>query len=419
MKIVITGGHHSSALPVIKKLREKYPQVQIYWFGHKFSAQGDKNPTLEFHEITALGIPFYHIHAGKFYRTLNLKRLAKIPYGFFQCLGLLIKLKPDVIMSFGGYLAVPTVLAGRLLGIPSITHEQTVVAGWANLLISKVAKKILISWRESAKYFPKEKTVFVGLPLRKEIFETKSNSFAFNNDLPVVYITTGKIGSHIINKVVGDCLGNLLGFCNIVHQTGDNSVYRDFEALEKTYSDVRRGARSANDPAPRPGGGGPSEGTPAPRQSSGVYYLRKFVLEDEIGEAYSKASLVISRSGAHTTAELLTLGKKCLLIPIPWVSHNEQFENAKLLVDAGLGTILPEKELLPNRLVAGIKDGLTRSLSNEKIQTSETFAKETETTAKHLIKYDLLSSSKNQQEDPAQIIVSQLMSVINKDKAKI
>ncbi len=156
MKIVITGGHHSSALPVIKELQEKYPEVQIFWFGHKFSAQGDKNPTLEFHEITALGIPFYHIHAGKFYRTLNPKRLAKIPYGFFQCLSLLIKLKPDAIMSFGGYLAVPAVLAGRLLGIPAITHEQTVVAGWANRLISKVVQKVLISWQESAKFFPNQ-----------------------------------------------------------------------------------------------------------------------------------------------------------------------------------------------------------------------------------------------------------------------
>lgn len=400
MKIVITGGHHSSALPVIQKLRKKYPQAQLYWFGHKFSAQGDKNPTLEFREITALGIPFYHIHAGKFYKTLNLRRLAKIPYGFFQCLYLLFKLKPDAIMSFGGYLAVPVVLGGRLLGIPAITHEQTVVAGWANRLISKVAKKILISWQESEKYFPKEKTVFVGLPLREAIFELRSGNFLFKNDLPVVYITTGKIGSHIINKVVGECLVNLLGFCNIIHQTGDNSVYGDFDALEKIYSDVRRGARSANDPADPPKAGrGLSEQTRTSKQSTGVYYLRKFVLEDEIGEAYSKADLVVSRSGAHTTAELLALGKKCLLIPIPWVSHNEQYENAKFLADAGLGKILPEKELLPHRLVWEIKEGLARRLSDEKVQARRGV---------------VIKSALNHQNDPAELIVSELMSVIPK-----
>lgn len=371
MKIVITGGHHSSAVPVIKKLRESYPQAELIWFGHKFSALGDKNPTLEFHEITALGLPFYHIHAGKFYRTFNIKRLAKIPYGFFQCLGLLTKLKPDAILSFGGYIAVPTVLAGRVLGIPSVTHEQTVVAGWANQLISKVAQKVLISWRESEKYFPKDKVEFVGLPLRKEIFEIQSNNFVFDNILPVVYITTGKIGSHIINRTVGECLAELLKVCNIIHQVGDNSVYNDFEKLDKLYEEIKRGGRSANDPAPRFSGGGLSEQTPAPREVPGIYYPRKFVLEDEIGEAYGKADLVVSRSGAHTTAELLALKKRCLLIPIPWVSHNEQNENAKLLVDAGLGVILSEKDLSAQALVRTIKEMLIDKVGSNELRSAD------------------------------------------------
>lgn len=381
MKIVITGGHHSSALPVIKKLREQYPEVQIYWFGHKFSAQGDRNPTLEFHEITGLNIPFYHIHAGKFYRTLNLKRLAKIPLGFFQCLGLLIKLKPDAIMSFGGYIAVPTTLAGWVLGIPSITHEQTVVAGWANRLVSKVAKKVLISWHESEKYFPKVKTVFVGLPLRKEIFEVRSNNFVFNNHLPAVYITTGKIGSHIINKVVGECLGDLLKFCNVIHQCGDNSIFSDFEML----ADLKNGLGD----------------------TVGQYYLRKFIFEDEIGEAFARSDLVISRSGAHTTGELLALRKPCLLIPIPWVSHNEQYENAKILVDAGLGIILPEVKLSAQSLVECLKMEL------EKINRGELSGHNGIASPPKADRDDGISNRYGVAE-PAELIVQQLMSLVKK-----
>ncbi len=383
MRIVITGGHHSSAVPVIKKLRESYPQAELIWFGHKFSALGDKNPTLEFHEITALGLPFYHIHAGKFYRTLNVKRLAKIPYGFFQCLGLLTKLKPDVILSFGGYIAVPTVLAGRVLGIPAVTHEQTVVAGWANRLISKVAQKVLISWRESEKYFPKDKVVFVGLPLRKEIFEIRSTNFVFANNLPVVYITTGKIGSHIINRTVGECLAELLKVCNIIHQVGDNSVYNDFDNLERLYRDIQRGGQSAND--------------------FGKYYLRKFVLEAEIGEAYGKADLVVSRSGAHTTAELLALKKRCILIPIPWVSHNEQYENAKLLVDTGLGVILPEKDLSAQALSRIIKEMLVDKVGSNELRSAD--------------KAGLQEDGKFRQvSNPAELIVEQLLAVIKESK---
>jgi len=332
VKLVITGGHHTGALPVIKKLRESCPDAQIYWFGHRFSAQGDKNPTLEFHEITALNIPFYSIHAGKFYKTKNLKRLAKIPFGFFQCLFLLIKLKPNAILSFGGYIAVPTVLAGWVLGIPSVTHEQTVVAGWANRLISRVVKKVLISWKESAKYFPKGKTILVGLPLREEINQVKSNSFEVNKDLPTIYVTAGKTGSHVLNEVVGKCLTNLLDHCNVIHQCGDNSVFCDFAKL--------------------------SEIKAALGKTNGRYFLQKFIFNNEIGEVYSKCDLVVSRSGANTTAELLTLKKKCVLIPIPWVSHNEQHENAKILVDAGLGIVLPEKNLSPDTLTAEIDKAL-------------------------------------------------------------
>jgi len=332
MKIVITGGHHTSALPVIKILQTDYSDVEIVWFGHKYSAAGDKNPTLEYREITALGIPFYHIHAGKFYKTYNLVRLAKIPFSLAQCFFLLIKIKPRLILSFGGYVSVPVVIAGYLLRIRSVIHEQTVVAGWANRVAAKFAGKILVSWERSKKYFPAHKTTLVGLPLRQAIYEVRTNNFVVDNNLPYVYVTTGKIGSHIMNSVVGECLADLLAFTNVVHQCGDNSVFNDFDYLTHIYARIG--------------------------DSTGKFFLRKFVFADEIGEAFTKASIVVSRSGAHTTAELVALAKPCILIPIPWTSHNEQYENALVLQDAGLGKILPEQGLTPKKLVEAIKQFL-------------------------------------------------------------
>jgi UDP-N-acetylglucosamine--N-acetylmuramyl-(pentapeptide) pyrophosphoryl-undecaprenol N-acetylglucosamine transferase len=145
---------------------------------------GDTNTTFEYREITSLGIPFYELHAGKVYKTLNIKRLLKVPYGFFQAFYLLLKIRPNVIVSFGGYLAVPAVVAGWFLGIPSLTHEQTVVSGYANKAVAFFVKKILITWPSSEKYYPKNKVEIVGLPLRKEIFEKKSNNININADLP-------------------------------------------------------------------------------------------------------------------------------------------------------------------------------------------------------------------------------------------
>lgn len=341
MKVLITGGHHSSALPVIEKLKEKNPNVKIFWVGHKYSAKGDKNTTLEYREITALNIPFFDLKAGKVYKTYDLGRWAKIPLGFIQAFNYLLKIKPDVIMSFGGYLAAPVALAGWFLRIPILTHEQTVVAGYSNKFISRFATKVLISWKDSARFFPNKKVKFVGIPLRESIFQIKSDSFIGSNGLPTIYVSEGKIGSHILNEVMKKSLSELLSFSNIVLQCGDNSVFNDHDVIADIYGKMKDSVQ-------------------------GKLFLRKFVFEEEIGEALLRSDLVISRAGAHTTAELLALKKPCLLIPIPWVSHNEQYENAKMLKKYGLGEIIEEKNLTPETLVQKAKEML-KDLSKYKL----------------------------------------------------
>lgn len=335
MRIVVTGGHHNSAIPVIEELKKQDSEVELHWIGHKHTLKDDKNETLEYKEIISLNIPFYNLHAGKFYKTFDPVRLFKIPFGLFQALYLLITIKPDVIMSFGGYLAVPVVLAGWVLGIPALTHEQTVVAGYANKLISKFAKKILVSWPSSLTHFPPHKVVLTGLPLRKEIFEARSNSFQITNNLPTLYITAGKTGSLKINDAVKEALPELLKSVNIIHQCGDYSERPYFALLNEIYSRIKNNV-------------------------PGKYFVRKYILADEVGEAYNKSKFVLSRAGAHTTMELLALEKPCILVPIPWVSHNEQNENAKVLAEAGLARILSETELSGQTLLREVKEMLGR-----------------------------------------------------------
>jgi UDP-N-acetylglucosamine--N-acetylmuramyl-(pentapeptide) pyrophosphoryl-undecaprenol N-acetylglucosamine transferase len=278
-------------------------------------------------------------------------------------------IRPDVILSFGGYLAVPVVIAGWFLGIPSVTHEQTVVVGYANKVIARFAKRILISWKESAVYFPGNKTVLTGIPLRKAIFDVKSTAFEARNSLPTIYITAGKTGAHIINEIIIKTLPELLKFCNVIHQSGDYSVFNDYDRLTEVYKRLE-----------------------TKNSESGTYFLRKFVLEDEIGEAFNKASLVVSRSGAHTVCELLALKKPALLIPIPWVSHNEQNENAKLLKKYGLAEILAEENLTPATFIVNVKKMLT-----------------------DLKRYGLNASTDNLiHEDAAKLIVSEVVNVAKK-----
>lgn len=345
MKLVMTGGHHSSALPVLDYIEENNLDIDVVWFGHKYSMKGNKNTTLEYREVTSRGVPFIELHAGKFYRTKNLFRLAKIPWGFIQAFYYLLKFKPDVVLSFGGYLSVPVVFDSWLLGIPSITHEQTVVTGYANNFISRFVDKILISHEESKEYFPKEKIVFSGLPLRKSLYESKTDSFKFDNNLPVVYITAGKTGSHKINTTIKSCLPRILEKYNVIHQTGDHSIYDDYDELQDLYESISL-------------------------DSPGKYYIRKFVLEDEIGEVFHKADIFISRAGAHTTYEIKEFDKPAVLIPIPWVSHNEQYKNAELLVKEGLGVILSEEDLACDTLLQKLSEICSRVSNSENFLTN-------------------------------------------------
>src|SRR3972149_9710051 len=122
VKIVVTGGHHTPALAVMAELKKR-GNFQFHFIGHTTS--------VEKRTIERLKIPFYNLKTGKLYKS-GVGELLKIPFGFFQALGLLLKIRPKLIISFGGYLAAPVVLAGFILRIPAVTHEQTVVSGGAN-----------------------------------------------------------------------------------------------------------------------------------------------------------------------------------------------------------------------------------------------------------------------------------------------
>lgn len=328
MKILITGGHHTSSIPIIKELQNKHKDAKITFIGHKYNLKGNKNTTLEYRDITSMNIPFYNLTTGKFYKKVNLVNITKIIFGFFQSFILLLKIKPDIVLSFGGYLSVPVVIVAYFLRIKILVHEQTLVLGLANKIGSKFASKIFISWPQSQKYFNKDKTILTGIPIRPEIFKNTTNNFKINSKLKTIYITGGKSGSNIINKTILKILSNLLEKYNVIHQCGDNSATNDYTILNKEKTKLKN--------------------------TKGVYHLVKFVDTKEIGEVFDKSDIVVSRSGAHTISELLILEKPSILIPISWSSHNEQYENAKLLKDNNLAEIINEKELNSNILASKI-----------------------------------------------------------------
>jgi len=361
MKVVVTGGHHNSALVVAEKLLQK--GHKIYWFGHKYSMIGDENPSAEYQEVTRKGIPFIEIKAGKFQPKFKfLANLLRIPLGFWQSLLNLYRIKPDLIVSFGGYLALPVVVSSWLLGIPSVTHEQTTVSGLANKMIGWLSKRIFLTYPSSAKYFPKGKTVVVGLPLREDIF--KKGQKIFKNSRKTIYITGGKQGAHVINEAVFAVLPELIKDFNVIHQCGSTTLYNDIKKAEQIKYSV--GKKGKN------------------------YLVSEYFFDSEIGSVFYSADLVVSRAGAHTIYELWVLEKPAILVPIPWSSGHEQEKNAQMLENVGLAKVLSQEELNKGELLEEVRDF-----------------------AKNLKNYQLLPSESKPRTDAADIMVSEIEKMLS------
>lgn len=321
MRLVITGGHLTPALSVIEELPKEW---EVLYVGRKYPIEGDKAISLEYETITKKNIKFAPLKTGRFQRSFTkhtLPSLAKVPLGFTQSLLTLKKFIPDAVLGFGGYVSVPVIMAARVLKIPIIIHEQTLEAGAANVFVSRFATKVCVSFDTSRKYFPKEKVVLTGNPIRKTVLHP-TKKIQIDSDSPIIFITGGSQGSHAINLLVQNCLPKLLGKFTIVHQTGDSQEFKDFDKLMILKEGLNNSKRDK-------------------------YILSKFYNPSEIGSLMKAADLVVSRAGINTVSELIYLRKPSYLIPLPISQKNEQDKNAHFLKNLGLGEIGEQKHLTP------------------------------------------------------------------------
>ena len=312
--IVITGGHHNSALVVAKELIKR--GHNIAWIGHRHSSRGDKGDSAEYLEVKAAGISFNNLNAAKL--LSDPRELARFPLGIIQSLILLKRVKPVAILSFGGYLGGTVALAGKCLGIPIYLHEQTVSAGRANKLIGKLAKKVYLTWSQSTRFFAKAKIKVVGLPLRPSILTTRPQQL-FTRRRPTLLVMGGKQGAHAINQFIFTHLPDLLTHFNIVHQTGTSSLTRDYAHALSLQNSLGSLANS--------------------------YLPMGYIIEGAIDDYLHSSDLYLGRSGAHICYELALIGLPCILVPLMISRDAEQHQNAEILVQAKLGLIISQDSL--------------------------------------------------------------------------
>ncbi len=327
MKIVLTGGgtsgHITPNIALIPELQSK---------GFEVHYVGTKNG-MERKLIAKVGIPYHSINAGKLRRYFDIKNFTdpfRIIHGLLQAIILLLKLKPQVVFSKGGFVTVPVVWAAKLLKIPVVIHESDFTPGLANRLALPFASKVCCAFPETSKHIPENKFVLTGIPIRKEIFEGNPSKgreiCSFNEKKPILIIMGGSQGSKAINSAIRDKLQDLLELFQICHLCGKGN-------LDETLNEV-------------------------------TGYKQIEYANEDLPDLLSMSDIALSRAGATALFEFTALKKPNLLIPLSAkVSRGDQILNAGSFEKRGMSKVLSEEKLTPETLM----NNLQELYSNRKI----------------------------------------------------
>lgn len=318
-RIILTGGgtagHVTPNIALLPRLKELDYDVQ--YIG---SFDGIEKKLIE-----ELSIPYYGIASGKLRRYFDPKNFSdpfKVIKGYFQARKLMKRLKPDVIFSKGGFVAVPVVLAAKHRHIPVIIHESDMTPGLANKLSIPSADKICCNFPETLSHLPEGKAFLTGSPIRQELLS--GNKLAalkfcgFTANKPVLLIIGGSLGSAAVNTAIRNILPQLLKTFQVIHLCGKDKIDESLKNMEG--------------------------------------YVQYEYIKQELADLFALADVVVSRAGANAICELLALRKPNLLIPLSAAaSRGDQILNAASFKRQGFSEVLEEETLSPEVLLNTIQ----------------------------------------------------------------
>lgn len=321
MKIIIaaggTGGHLFPGIALAEEFKTKNGSNQVLFIGTKRK--------MEKQILIPQGFVFNAIDAaslkGKNLFDL-LKSLVSIPKSILKSILIIKDFNPDLVIGLGGYVSGPVVLAATLMGFKTAIHEQNTLPGLTNRILGKIAHLIFVSFEQSLSYFPKGKTILTGNPIRKECSEASSSTLLRTPF--TLMVLGGSLGSHQINCAMIDALEDLLPIretIKIIHQTGE----KDFNLVKEAY------------------------------QNKG-FSADVSIFIDRIVDAYQQASLVVSRAGATTLAEMMAQRRASILIPYPLAANQHQHLNAMAVVSQKAALMMDPEKMTGKRLAELILD---------------------------------------------------------------
>jgi UDP-N-acetylglucosamine--N-acetylmuramyl-(pentapeptide) pyrophosphoryl-undecaprenol N-acetylglucosamine transferase len=335
-----SGGHIFPALAIARALKRKLPGADILFIGAKGKMEMEKVP--------AAGFPIKGLWISGLKRDLSFGNLVfplKVLYSLWTATFIIRRFKTDIAVGVGGFASGPALRAASILGIPTLLQEQNSFPGITNKLLSKKASRICVAYEGMEKFFPPEKIIITGNPVRKEIIETEgkrdeaASFFGLKTAKKTVFIVGGSQGAYSINVCIEKILQVLKeNRVQLLWQTGRNFEPRAREAcLSSAYEDVKV-----------------------------VDFIQRMDL------AYALADVVVSRAGAIAIAELAAVRKPVIFIPLPTAAEDHQMKNARRLEEKGAALVIKDQdapEKLPSLLLLLLGDNAMRIELEKQIGT--------------------------------------------------
>ena len=308
-----TGGHIFPALSIANKIRKRFPDVEILFVGALGRMEMEKIPAAGYKIIglPVMGFPRKpSLKIFKFFTTLlkSASMARKIVKDF----------NPQIAIGVGGFASGPLLRAAAKMRIPTLIQEQNSYAGITNKLLNKKVKTICVAYEKMERFFPKEKIILTGNPVRANLIQNNTSEkealayFELKDTDKVILIVGGSLGARSINNSV---INNITEIAN----SGVNVIWQTGAFYFNEIEDELKGKKPGN------------------------LQIHKFISRMDL--AYSVADLVISRAGAGTISELCLVGKPSVLVPSPNVSEDHQTKNAMALVDKDAALMVRDNEI--------------------------------------------------------------------------
>ncbi len=307
-----TGGHIFPAISIANAFRERFPDTEVLFVGAENRMEMEKVPAAGYRIV---GLPVAGFNRKQIWK--NIAVLLKLRKSIRIARQTIREFRPDVVVGVGGYASGPTLRAAEKAGIPTVLQEQNSYAGVTNKLLSKKAACICVAYPEMGKFFPKEKIVLTGNPVRQDLQDIQGKQdealafFGLDPSKKTVLVVGGSLGARTINRSIIKGLPEIAASdVQWIWQTG--KYY--FEDAQKALAEF--------------------PGAPV--------HLTAFISRMDL--AYAVSDLVVSRAGAGSISEFSLLGKPVILVPSPNVAEDHQTKNAMALVKEQAAILIRDAE---------------------------------------------------------------------------